>query len=769
MASARFPLLGLRSRLYLFIMVCIWSGMVHGRDFVALAGSTIRLYMPPVQRPVAHTARDMFAGDVQRVLGCDIKPAKSPRKADISLGISAELPREGFRVYVHDGRLYIVGADEHGLAYGLMQVSRLMGVSPWEYWADCTPRRLDRFTLPDGYTDEQRPAVAYRGIFINDEDWGLNPWATRQHPEAWSIRQGGIKGAIGPEVNERIFQLMLRLRANYYWPAMHECSQPFFTIQGNRQMAARYGIYIGGSHCEPMATSPAAEWGISGQGDYNYVTNASAVKAFWQQRLDQVKDQEIVYTLGMRGVHDGSMQGVKTMADNVKYLQMVLDDQRRMLQRTHPRGTGVPQVFVPYKEVLDIYKSGLRVPDDVTLMWTDDNYGYIRHFPDSAERQRRGGHGVYYHVSYWGRPHDYLWLNSLSPDLLQRQMLMAYAGGIRQMWMLNVGDIKPSEFQIELFMQLAWDGRGYGHPHAGRVGDTPAEDSDSFLQYFVQREFGSALQQDIVDVLRTYFRLSAEMKPEHMAGTRVEESDRAYWNQIHPILGDWTAGRVRDRVAAYQRISDRVEALWQQVPADRRDAFYELVKYPVQAAAQMNFKFLCPERCQAAYDSIQSLTHIYNRVCAGGKWNGIMSAQPRNLPVFQRVQAESLPRYPEASIWQPLEPEGIHPSAEAQTVYRAVTPLGTDSITIRVHLCPNHPIQGGRLAFCLQCDGIRTPDVEYQTYDRSEEWKQNVLRGYAIRDVRVAVSRSRTRHDVVFVPRTLGVELHGPYSIYVHK
>lgn len=494
-------------------------------------------------------------------------------------------------------------------------------------------------------------------------------------------------------------------------------------------MAAKYGIYIGGSHCEPMATSPAAEWGISGEGDYNYVINRDAVKAFWQKRLDDVKDQEIVYTLGMRGVHDGSMQGVKTMEEKVKYLQMVIDDQREMLANTNPKGVNVPQVFVPYKEVLDIYKSGLKVPEDVTLMWTDDNYGYIRHFPDSIERSRKGGNGVYYHVSYWGRPHDYLWLNSLSPALLQRQMLEAYNRGIRDMWILNVGDIKPSEIQIEQFMQLAWDGK---------------EQPQCVIKAFAEREFGQELSDEVANVLTEYFRLSAEMKPEHMAGTRVEESDKAYWNQVHPILGDWTKARIAKRVEDYQKLSDKVESLYATIPSERKDAFYQLVKYPVQGAAQMNFKYLCPDRCEEAYDSIQSLSYIYNNVCARGKWNGIMDASPRNLPVFAKITNDMLPNYPDSSDWVAIKGKDEHNS------FTFYTPLGTSSVTIRVDLEPNHPAEGNKLAFALTCDGTRTPDIAYETYDRSEEWKQNVIRGYATRTVTIPVDANKSQHNLTF-------------------
>lgn len=699
------------------------------KEFTITRNSIINIFIPKVERPVALSALDMLENDAKQVLSCSFSIAKSEKKADIVFHLDNTLPREGFEIKVCKGKLYITGADAHGLAYGALEVSRLMGVSPWEYWADCTPRALDSFTLEEGYTNAQHPAVKYRGIFINDEDWGLNPWATKQEPDAWTIKQGRIKGAIGPKVNEKVFQLMLRLRANYYWPAMHECSQPFFTIKGNREMAAKYGIYIGGSHCEPMATSPAAEWGISGDGDYNYVTNSDAVKAFWQKRLEDVKDQEIVYTLGMRGVHDGSMQGVKTMEEKVKYLQMVIDDQREMLTNTHPEGANVPQVFVPYKEVLDIYKSGLQVPEDVTLMWTDDNYGYIRHFPDSIERSRKGGNGVYYHVSYWGRPHDYLWLNSLSPTLLQRQMLEAYNRGIRDMWILNVGDIKPSEIQIEEFMQLAWDGKEL--PLCG-------------IKAFAEREFGQELSSEIAEVLSEYFRLSAEMKPEHMAGTRVEESDKAYWNQVHPILGDWTKDRIAKRVESYQLLSDKVEALYSSIPSNRKDAFFQLVKYPVQGAAQMNFKYLCTDRCEEAYDSIQSLSYIYNNVCARGKWNGIMDASPRNLPVFAKITKDMLPNYPDSSDWVAIKGKDEHNS------FTFYTPLGTSSVTIRVDLEPNHPAEGNKLAFALTCDGTRTPDIAYETYDRSEEWKQNVIRGYATRTVTIPVDANKSQHNLTF-------------------
>lgn len=717
---------------------------VSAKDFTIKERGTIRVSFPSEQKPVMTSAFEMFRDDVSKVLDSKVVVAKSDKQASILCKIDRSLPAEGYVLKVVDGRLIIKGADSHGIAYGLLELSRMLGVSPWEYWADSTPRHRESFTLEEGFHNEQAPKVRYRGIFINDEDWGLNPWATRNEPDAWTIKSGRIKGAIGPKVNEKIFQLLLRLRANYYWPAMHECSQPFFTIKGNREMAKKYGIYIGGSHCEPMATSPAAEWALRGEGDYNYVTNRDGVRRFWKERLDEVKDQEIVYTLGMRGVHDGAMQGVKTMEDKVKYLQMVIDDQREMLKKD------VPQVFVPYKEVLDIYKNGLRVPEDVTLMWTDDNYGYVRHFPDSVEKARQGGNGLYYHCSYWGRPHDYLWLNSMPLSLMAKQLKSAYENRIQQIWILNVGDIKPSELQTELFMEMAWCGIVL-HDYNSATNDGGAK---TFTDMFCEREFGKEYANDISDVLATYFHQTSLCKPEFMAGTRTEEADKAYWNKVRPMPGDWDKEKVARRIADYQQISDKVEALYGMMPKDRKDAFFQLVKYPVQAAAQMSFKYLCRDRCEQAHDSIQSLTKLYNKVCAKGKWDGIMDASPRNLPVFMKVTADMLPEYPEHSEWIKMNTEKTEP--DGTSIYSVITPEKADSISIQVRLMPSHPIEGDSLAFSISVDGDKWITANYETYGRSEEWKQNVLRGYAKRTFTIPVTGG-THHVIRFRPITKGV------------
>lgn len=719
---------------FVFGLLLVMVLGAQAQDFLLQRGKKVRVCVESTDEPVSATALEMLRGDVKAVLGVTMTEVKTPKSSEIVATLDGTLPREGFRLDVKKGRLWVAGADAHGLAYGLLEVSRLLGVSPWVWWADCVPCSQEQFVLKEGYTTAQSPAVAYRGIFINDEDWGILPWS------------GGV---IGPETNERIFQLLLRLRANYYWPSMHEVSKPFFTIEGNREMAHRYGIYVGGSHCEPMGTSPATEWKMRGVGDYNYVTNRENVLNFWQERVDEVKGQDMVYTIGMRGVHDGAMQGVKTKEEKLKYLQQVIDDQRVLLASAMKTdAANIPQVFVPYKEVLDIYHSGLDVPDDVTLMWTDDNYGYIRHFPDAQERLRRGGNGLYYHVSYWGRPHDYLWLATFSPFLMRQQLTEAYERGIQQMWVLNVGDIKPAEYQMEAFLNMAW-----GETLFLDEEDTSAMSLEwKAMRRFYAREFGESLADTLTSVMVDHYRLAFDRKPEHMGGTRVEEADKQYWGTFRPISG-WTQADVMRRTEAYQQLSNAVEALERQVPAHRRQAYFQLVKYPVQAAAQMNFKFLCPEKSCEAYDSIVSLTHIYN---SNPRWRGIMDMAPRKLSVFSKVTAPlSCPEAQPATILYDADTWQLVRLGEERAF---VFETSEDSVCFDIRLLPTHPVSGNRLSFSVSVDGGVPQQFDYQTYDRSEEWKQNVLRNYAQRHARFPLV-SGVQHTLTFKALTEGVYL----------
>lgn len=753
-----------------FILICaawlLCAGISAATDFRLQSGQPLPVFCADVRTPVVQTALKLLARDYRAVFSDTLLRTPSPEAArllvltqtqggDGALKAYPEVERQlaglsqAFVLQVRpDGRLLIAGSDPHGTAYGMMELSRLMGVSPWEWWADATPRPLKEWRLPSGYTRTEHPSVPFRGFFINDEDWGMMPWSSKNYePE-------GVKGRIGPKTNARIFELMLRLRANYYWPAMHECTHPFFLTPGNREMAERYGIYVGGSHCEPMASSTAVEWRLRGKGAYNFVTNAREVEHFWEQRVKEVARQEIVYTLGMRGVHDGRMQGANSVEEQKKVLQTVIDTQRRMLKKwVNPDLSRVPQVFIPYKEVLDVYHAGLDVPDDVALMWCDDNYGYIRHFPTPAERKRSGGNGIYYHVSYWGRPHDYLWLGTFSPYLLHQQMQMAYDKGIRKMWILNVGDIKPAEYQLELFMDMAWNIR--------RV---TQEGVDAHLLQFLTREFGAKAGRALLPVMQEHYRLAYIRKPEFMGNTREEEPHNPQARTVKDL--PWSYNEIRQRLESYGRLSDRAERWGTRMQPNRRDTYFQLVQYPVQAAAQMNRKILYAqlvrhgkadaEACTAAYDSIVALTRRYNLGTDGsGKWNRIMDHRPRKLPVFEPL-SPTLPGTPVPACPEPLL--RLQPARDGKGLIRVIEGLGYDrasvavdrggdlqiefgklpqgvgdSVRVEVRLLPLHPVDGDSLRFSLQLDGAVTPPIDYHTRGRSEEWKENVLRNQAIR------------------------------------
>ena len=666
-----------------------------------------------------------------------------------------------------DGKLLVAGSDSHGTAYGIMELSRLIGVSPWEWWADVTPEKKTSFVLSAEYQTLQSPSVEYRGIFINDEDWGLMPWSSQTYESS------DIKGHIGPKTNARIFELLLRLRANTYWPAMHECTLPFFLTEGNRKVAEEYGIFIGSSHCEPMVCSAAGEWRRRGQGDYDYVNNSASVYKFWEDRVKEVAQQGNIYTLGMRGVHDGQMQGAKTVAEQKAVLERVLKDQRGLLQKyVNKDVTAIPQAFIPYKEVLDIYNAGLQVPDDVTLIWCDDNYGYIRHFPTAEERARKGGNGIYYHVSYWGRPHDYLWLGTFSPYLLHQQMKLAYDRGIQKMWVLNVGDIKPAEYQIELFLDMAWN-----IDEVNEIGVT------AHLKSWLEREFGSNCAEELLPAMEAHYQLSYIRKPEFMGNTREEERDPKY-----KVIKDlpWSEQAISERLRSYTVLSDVVERMGSNIPTDRQDAYFQLVKYPVQAAAQMNRKILTAQlarhskadwkQSDAAFDSIASLTQQYNSL-QNGKWNRMMDFQPRKLPVFKRVEhtAATEPMVTdrkmlckwnamECTYGKPVPYEGLGYERKAAGIRKgssltfAFDDYGKDSVEVEIRLLPSHPLDEKQLRFAISVDEAVPQTVSYETKGRSEEWKENVLRNQAIRKVTLPINKQAS-HKLVITALDEGVVL----------
>ena len=755
--------------LLFLILFCVLhvAGKQSDPAFRLRSGQKVVIACDLQEEKVVYTALEMLCEDFNTVLTTTPGIGKETKEADIIVGTLGKSPvidglakeqaiftdslrgkKEAFRISVVSlegkPRLVVAGSDKRGTAYGILEISRRLGVSPWVWWADARPATRKAFELAGNFTTEQAPAVEFRGIFLNDEDWGLTPWSYQTHEPSER------KGEIGPRTHERIFQLLLRLRANTFWPAMHGCTIPFYFTPGNREMADKYGIHIGTSHCEPMMRNTNGEWKTDGKGEYDYVHNRENVVRFWEKRVEEVAGSDNFYTLGIRGVHDGKMQGAKTIKEQKEALTQILAEQRGMLRRlVNPEITAIPQVFIPYKEVLDVYHAGLEVPEDITLMWCDDNYGYIRHFPDTREQARKGGNGVYYHISYWGRPHDYLWLSTTHPALIHYQMTKAYKTGTRKLWILNVGDIKPAEYLTEFFMDMAWDGADF----------TP-EQIVPHLNSWLEREFGPRIAAKTSHVMQEYYRLAYICKPEFLGHTRVEESDPKY-----KIVSDmpWSEEQIRERLAQYDQIAREVNKLTAQIPAEKQDAWFQLVRYPVLAANEMNKKMLTAQLArhqkgdwklsQAAYDSIVSLTQVYNSLNEG-KWKNMMDFKPRDLPVFKPIDQTTVTT-PMVNSGKPKAVfNGNDYSSHRGTPYGSgglgyehgavIVPAGSsitfqlkypgnDSVRIETCLVPNHPVNGKSLRYRISTDQEEGQIMDYRTHDRSEEWKQNVLRNQAIR------------------------------------
>ncbi len=520
------------------------------------------------------------------------------------------------------GGLIIAGSDRRATAFGIFHLSRFMGVSPFVWWADVVPAKQKQLFIAGAYTSAA-PSVQYRGIFINDEDWGMQPWAAKN-------MDNEIKD-IGPKTYAKVFELLLRLKANYIWPAMHPCTKAFYYYKQNPQVADDYAIVVGGSHCEPMLRNNVCEWAETYEeeykkkpGEWRYDLNKDEIYKYWDDRIKESVKYESVFTVGMRGVHDGSMPGPKDPNEKLKLLETVITDQRQILQSNFKKpATAIPQIFVPYKEVLSLYRRGMKLPDDVTIIWPDDNYGYIRQLPNEEEQKRSGGHGVYYHLSYWGSPADYLWLSSTSPALIGYEMKKAYDYGAKKLWVFNVGDIKPAELETQFALDMAWDINVYDEKNPSK-----------YIANWATENFGGYNANKITNIKEKYYQLAQLTKPEHMG------------------FSTFTKNEMRKRLDDYTLLVDEVHTIKIKIPTQRQDAFFELIEYPVQAASLLNKKIILQKVASydlkyleedskkyvryaaLAYDSIKAITNYYNKTLQSGKWDGMMSYHPRDLKVF---------------------------------------------------------------------------------------------------------------------------------------
>ena len=548
--------------------------------------------------------------------------------------------------------LVIAGSDRRGAAYGLFTLSELIGVSPWYWWADVPVKKHAALHVDAPPTYSQTPSVRYRGIFLNDEDWGLTPWASQTfEPE---------RGNIGPRTYAKVCELLLRLKANYLAPAMHPVSTSFNQIPENKLVADTFAIVMGSTHCEPLLLNTASEWDTQTMGPWNYDKNKEGINRVLTQRVRENSPYENVYTLALRGLHDGAMSTTLPMHEKVRMLQQALLDQRQILAENIDRPVEtVPQAFTPYKEVLEIYSNGLELPDDITIVWPDDNYGYMKRLSGVREQRRTGRSGVYYHVSYLGVPHSYLWFSTTPPSLMYEELRKAYDTTADRLWLLNCGDLKGSEMQVSLFLDMAWD-----------IGRFTADNVVSYPARWLAGIFGEAYYDRLEAMTREHLRLAFPRKPEYMGwGYHWNRFDHNCEQLTDTDFSFTNYDEAQRRLEAYRQLGARAEALLHEIGDEARPAFYQLVYYPLRGAELMNRMTLGGQRnrwyarqgraatnavrdeVQRCYDSLQVITRGYNSLL-GGKWNHMMSMRQNydgvsayfNLPHLATHDAAGAPR-----------------------------------------------------------------------------------------------------------------------------
>ncbi|MBK0384053.1 glycosyl hydrolase 115 family protein [Pedobacter sp. SD-b] len=757
-----------------FFVICSFASTIKFK--LANANSTANFYVDKNTDKLIKWALNDLAGDIKEISGKQVKityvDKYQKNYEGVFIGtvddglmksISPESKTalngkwESFQIKQENKNLLVAGSDIRGTVYAIFKIAEEIGVSPWQWWADVKPlkqKKIDLILPDEGW--QESPSVKFRGIFLNDEDFGLQPWAAKTfEPEV---------GDIGPRTYEKIFQLLLRLKANCIWPAMHKSTRSFFNVKGNHEMAEKYHIYVGTSHAEPMLRNNVDEWDEKKNGDFNYFTNKNKVQQYWKQRVEEAKSGYYIYTMGMRGIHDSGMEGGKNNQEKTAMLEQIIKDQRTLLSDVlHQPANKIPQVFIPYKEVLDLYNNGLEIPDDITLMWTDDNYGYIRHLSDEQEQKRNGGSGIYYHLSYWGRPHDYLWLSTTQPGLIWYEMSRAYQNGAKDIWIANVGDIKPAEYNIEFFMDLAWN-----------INSIQKNTINAHLKNWAKREFGEQQAKETAEVMEEYYRLAMLRKPEFMGWSQTEPNTKTKASEFTR----YNHNELQRRIDAYQALSEKVDGIKGHLNPEKSAAFFELVEYPVKASAMMNFKFLeyqkylqsnnknDLDKAKEAYEGIVSLTEKYNGL-NNGKWNNMMQMNPRGLSAYEMPDFKLTDSTKTSSANLNVEPIAIQTNQFSKSTatgifsWKTIEGLGYSDNTVTLFPFKNHKFddqkpyleyqfeikKAGKYEIVIRClpthannfdfkigvqvDENPVKDFTINTRGRSEQWKTNVLRNSA--------------------------------------
>lgn len=606
--------------------------------------------------------------DLVRTLDCRVNSEADVPKIQIiagTVGISEEIGekadlerlkdgqggyrREAFLIQEKDGELLIAGTDRRGTIYGIYDFCEWLGVSPWYFFADVPVRERKEACLETGFCRTDHPSVEYRGIFINDEE-ELEHWVQRYMGEE----------TIGVKTYEKIFELLLRLKMNYIWPAMHVNS--FNLKQENGALADRMGIVVGTSHCDMLMRSNNREWRpwLRKKGytdvEYDYSMegrNREILKEYWRESIEQNRDFEVAYTLGMRGIHDSGMEGraMKGLAGEQllqakkELLELILQDQEEMLSQVLGKDNSrqALKTFVPYKEVLELYDHGLQVPEDLTLIWVNDNYGHVRRYPNDQEKKRAGGNGIYYHNSYWAPSgKSYLFICSIPLAHTRNELKKAWKEGIRKIWVTNFGAMKPLEMQMSFYARLAWD-----------VGKENAltDDEESFIAGWIDSCFSGSHGRELAPLLLEFDQLTNARK--------LEQMDEDAFSQT--AYGDEAAVRIH----RYERILKKADEVYGSLPRQEKDAFFQLVLMKIHAAYFTNCMYyyadrsnLCVEqgkfpaavsyvkKCREYDLARQKMLYYYNHVMSNGKWNGILTPEDFPPPRTAMFPACKLPLSP---------------------------------------------------------------------------------------------------------------------------
>jgi hypothetical protein len=526
----------------------------------------------------------------------------------------------------------IFGSDVRGTIWGVIDLTREMGVSAWEWWADVKIRKTDHIDVDASLRYSKEPSVKYRGFFLNTG--GLQRWAAHTFDTA----QGGI----GPKTYDRVFELMWRLKSNMLWPAMSGHDRVFNEFAANYELARDYAIVRGSSHVEMLLRNNSHEWDPKVRGPYNWLVNRKNMIEYWREIVEKYGKYDNIYTVGLRGADDFPMQGADTPEKMADVVSDVIAEQRKILSDVlHKPADQIPQVFTPYKEITPAYNTGrIKLPADIILNWSEDNFGYIMQLNNTAERKRSGGSGVYYHATFWGAPGSYLWLGSTDPTLMWEEMMKAYHFDARSLWVLNAGSIKPVEYLNEFFLAMAFDVDAFKSPSSVQ----------NYLRNWSQQNFGLEHGDAIARIMWQYYKLAFDKNPELASFSTTFPESPVQLGKFNILdFGDENARRAD----AYKSIMTDAEKLMAAMPEDRKSAFYQLVQYTVDAGGCMSLRQLAldksiayglqhrasannySEEARQAQEKIYADTRRYNDVIENGKWKSIVDEYAHALPNYE--------------------------------------------------------------------------------------------------------------------------------------